>query len=137
MFKRGFLTLGATEDSGHIIQYLRQDPRFPLQDKGRIYCSQMAITLFQRLFTLFHGKLWHQAHNLHLIRDFRLFAWSAFWFGLPVLGLLLGFDTSVPTLPHKTAAREGVMVFVYLRPASLQHSGLGNQGYIPLSACRN
>lgn len=34
MFKRGYLMLGATEDTGHIIQDLRQDPRFPLQHKG-------------------------------------------------------------------------------------------------------
>lgn len=41
IFKRGYLILGATDDTEHIIQDLSQHPQLPLQHTGRIYCLQM------------------------------------------------------------------------------------------------
>lgn len=74
------------------------------------------VTLFKRLPILVHEKWWQQGHKLHLILDFRLFAWSTFCLGIPALDLLLGFDASMPTLLHKTVSREAVMVPMYLIP---------------------
>lgn len=41
IFKGDYVILGATGDAGHIVQDLSQDPRLPLQHRGRIYCLQM------------------------------------------------------------------------------------------------
>lgn len=77
---------------------LESQPPLPEPHSGRVYCPR-AIILFQRLLTSVRGKLCQQGHKLHLILDLRPFAWSAFCSRLPALNLLLGFDTSVPTLP--------------------------------------
>lgn len=73
-------------------------PRLPEPHSGRVYCPR-TITLFQRLLTSIHGRLWQQGHKLQLSLDSRPFAWSAFCSRLPALHLLLGIDTSVPALP--------------------------------------
>lgn len=41
IFKRSYLILGATNNTGHIVQDLSQHPQLPLQHIGRIYCLQM------------------------------------------------------------------------------------------------
>lgn len=74
--------------------------QLPEPRSRRVYCPQ-SIT-FQRLLMAVCGKLWQQGHKFHLIPDSRPLAWSAFCSRLPALHLLLGFGTSVPTLPPET-----------------------------------
>lgn len=109
IFKRDYLILDATDDTGHIIQDLSWATASFATHRENVLPTNGLCTNHKPV-----GKLWRHGHKLHLILDFRLFAWSTFCLGLPALDLLLGFDTSMPTLPHKTAAREEVMVPMYL-----------------------